>query len=76
MEEIILYTTETCSKCLLLKNILDSKNIKYTVIDDLDKVMEKSKELEIMELPILITIGEGIEIINSGSQAVIYGKEL
>ena len=36
---VILYTTG-CPQCKVLKAKLDSKNIKYTIVDDVDKMLD------------------------------------
>ena len=38
--KIILYSTG-CPKCNVLKRKLDEKNIKYEIVDDIDKMQEK-----------------------------------
>lgn len=48
-----IYSGETCSKCMLLKRIMQQKNIEFNTIEDQDVVQAKAKELSIMELPIL-----------------------
>ncbi len=46
---ITIYTTETCPKCKILKKKLDSKNIEYKEVND----VEVLKSLDIYEVPIL-----------------------
>ena len=36
---VILYTTG-CPQCKVLKAKLDSKNIEYTIVDDVDKMLD------------------------------------
>jgi len=38
--QVILYSTD-CPKCKVLKTKLDSKNIKYNIISDVDIIMSK-----------------------------------
>ena len=40
MTEIILYTSG-CPKCKVLKNKLDSKNIKYSICSDVEQMTSK-----------------------------------
>ena len=47
MSNIILYSTEKCPKCKVLKTKLDRKNIKYDVVTDI-KDMIKLNILQIM----------------------------
>lgn len=53
-EKIILYSTEVCPKCKILKTKLDSKNINYEVNMDLDYM----ESLGIMYVPVLSVNGE------------------
>ena len=46
---ITIYTTDTCPKCKILKKKLDSKNIHYKEINDIEIL----KSLDIYEVPIL-----------------------
>lgn len=46
---VTIYTTETCPKCKILKKKLDSKNIEYKEVND----VEVLKSLDIYEVPIL-----------------------
>ena len=54
---ITIYTTETCPKCKILKKKLDSKNIEYDEVNDIDIL----KSLDIFEVPILDINGEYLE---------------
>ena len=46
---ITIYTTDTCPKCKILKKKMDSKNIQYKEINDIEVL----KSLDIYEVPIL-----------------------
>ena len=46
---ITIYTTETCPKCKILKKKLDSKNIEYNEVNDIEIL----KSLDIYDVPIL-----------------------
>lgn len=48
MEEIILYSTG-CPKCKVLKKKLESKNIEYKEINDI----EEMKKFDILSVPVL-----------------------
>jgi len=49
-----LYTTN-CPKCIILENVLKRKCVPFTLVDDIDKVMQKGREYNISEVPFLIT---------------------
>ena len=78
MKEIVVYSTATCSKCQVLKSILDNKKIDYKVESNMEKIMEIAKEIGTSELPILeITLSGDEEFLTryySGSEAVMKGK--
>lgn len=68
---IILYSTESCSKCMLVKSILKDK-IPYIGMNDTQTVLKKAKELGVTEMPIL-------DVDNTyfvGSKAVYEAKRL
>lgn len=44
MKNIIIYSTPTCPYCVLVKNYLDQKNIKYEYID-VSENQEKAQEM-------------------------------
>lgn len=44
---IVIYTTNTCPKCKILKKKLADKNIRFAEEQDIDKMME----LDIMSVP-------------------------
>lgn len=50
---IKVYGKVNCSKCQLLKNILDEKNINYEYIDDLKTLMMVASKARIMSAPIV-----------------------
>lgn len=60
---ITIYTTETCPKCKILKKKLDSKNIDYNEVNDIDVL----KSLDIYEVPILDVNGEYLEFNEANS---------
>ena len=63
---ITMYTQETCPKCKILKQKLDSKNIKYTECSDRDALIAKNIEFTPM-LSIdgeMMTYGEAIKWVN------------
>lgn len=70
MPKIELYSTPSCSKCMLTENILNG--LEYSNIKDTSVVIDKAKELDIMEMPILV-VGEKTY---SGSEAIIKAKSL
>ena len=39
MYEVILYSN-SCPRCLILKNKLDKENIEYEVVSDIDEIMK------------------------------------
>lgn len=64
-----LYSGPTCSKCMLLKRIMNNKGLEFQTIEDQDVVGQKSTQLSIYELPIL-EVGESEYY--SGSEAIQY----
>lgn len=50
---IKVYGKVNCSKCQLLKNILDEKNVNYEYIDDLKTLMMVASKARIMSAPIV-----------------------
>lgn len=50
---IKVYGKVNCSKCQLLKNILDEKNVNYEYIDDLKTLMMVASKARIMSAPII-----------------------
>ena len=60
---------------MILKKMLDAKKIEYGVEDNPLLVAEKAREVGIQELPILAVVDDE-ETVYSGSEAVMYGKEL
>mgnify|MGYP003304204651 CR=1 FL=1 len=53
-EKIILFSTETCPKCKVLKTKMDAKNIPYEVNMD----VKYMRSLKIMSVPVLSVDGE------------------
>lgn len=51
--ELTLYTTH-CPQCSVLENLLKSKGLRYTVIDD----MQEIRKQKIMSVPVLMRDGE------------------
>ncbi len=49
---VVLYTTH-CPKCEVLAQKLTLKNVKYTVCDDIDKVIATGERIGIMSAPFL-----------------------
>lgn len=52
MDNIILYTLK-CPKCNVIEIKLRQKNLKYTIIEDVDTVVKVGKDHNIAEVPIL-----------------------
>lgn len=52
MEEIILYSTH-CPKCKTVELLLAKKNPEFTMVDDIETVVEVGKAHGIMGAPIL-----------------------
>ena len=52
--DIILYSTKTCPRCKYLKQLLDNKNIKYKVCEDIDLMISKG----ITNIPVLEVDGQ------------------
>jgi glutaredoxin len=57
---IILYTSG-CPKCNILKKKLDDKNIKYSVFDDVDKMIE----MGFNEMPVLDVNGKKMNYVEA-----------
>ncbi len=55
--KVILYSSETCPKCNILKKKLDSKKIKYEVFCDVEKMILDG----ITNIPILSIDGEKLD---------------
>ncbi len=69
-EGVVVYSTPGCSKCLMLKNVLKSKDIDFLEENDIEKVMEKASKLGVSELPIF-NVGEDWY---SGNSALEIGR--
>lgn len=67
------YSKENCVKCNMVKGALKAKGVPFEAIDDLETVMDKVAETNILEMPILVT-KEGITL--SGTEAVRYVKKM
>ena len=67
------YSKEHCAKCTIVKNLLSSKNIPYVLIDDYESVLQKAKELNMMEMPIIFINPNEVY---SGTEAVKYLKRM
>jgi glutaredoxin len=74
LKKITVYSTPTCSKCQMLKKILDSKNIEYEVESNMEKIMDIAREVKTTELPIMTISESDTSDIFSGSEAIIKGK--
>lgn len=61
-----MYTGEGCSKCLLLKRLLDINHMDYTLVADRDKVILMADKIGSRELPILEIEGKHY----SGTEAI------
>lgn len=57
-KELVLYSNG-CPKCEVAKKILEREKIKYTLVDDNEKILSKAKELNIKFMPFL-TIGSNV----------------
>ena len=57
-KELVLYSNG-CPKCDVAKKILEREKIKYTLVDDNEKILSKAKELNIKFMPFL-TIGNHV----------------
>ena len=55
-----LYTTN-CPKCLVLERKLESKNINYKKVEDIEKILEIAKEQGVNTAPILEIDGEYLD---------------
>ena len=66
--ELIFYTTG-CPKCAVLKKKMDSKNLSYTVVDDIDYMIS---EKGFLSMPMLEVNGEPKDF----SEAVKWINEL
>lgn len=54
---VIIYTTETCPKCKILKKKLSEKGIEYNEVNDIEIL----KSLDIYEVPILEIDGKYLD---------------
>lgn len=71
-KEIIVYSSEGCSMCMLLKKMFDSAGISYQNVTDNVEVYKKADEVSAMGFPILEIDKETY----SGQKAVMMGKSL
>jgi len=58
--EITLYTIH-CPKCTILQKKLDASGLEYNTIEDVDKVVEKGREVHITSAPFLVVDGEAMD---------------
>ena len=65
---MVLYTTETCPRCKVLKLKLQAKNVEYTEVSDMDVIAAKG----IKSVPVLEVDGEILNL----SQANDFIKTL
>ena len=68
---ITLYSTH-CPKCRVLEQKMKQQNIEFTVIDDVDSVVEYGTNHNIKSAPILDVDGKAYEFM----QALNYIKEI
>lgn len=66
MDNIILYSNN-CPRCKILKSRLDSKNIKYELIQDIDLMIDKGlNQMPVLEVDRkMLGFKEAIDWINS-----------
>lgn len=71
MTEVILYTTH-CPKCRILENELSKKKIDFTIIDDVDYMIQKGvSSIPMMEINgKLKNYNEAIRWIMNGGQLI------
>ena len=65
---MVLYTTESCPRCKVLKMKLEAKSIEYTEVSDMDVIIKKG----IKSVPVLEVDGEMLNL----SQANDFIKTL
>lgn len=58
--DIIFYSTD-CPKCKILKKKLDSKNLTYSLVDDVDAMLD----LGLMSAPALSVDGKLMDFLNA-----------
>lgn len=64
---VIIYTTDTCPRCKILKKKLEAKEIPFVEIQDIDELLK----LNIDEVPImkvdekLYTFGDAVDWVNN-----------
>ena len=56
--EIKVYGKEGCMKCEYIKKELEGKGIMFSYIENIEKVIEKSREFGVRELPIILERGK------------------
>lgn len=56
-QHIILYSSSQCSRCSLVKQMLDNHNVKYTISEDKQLMLDK----ELLEIPALEINGKIID---------------
>ena len=60
MSKFVLYTTH-CPKCVVLQKKLQTKNLQYDVVEDVQKIKEKG----FMSLPVLQIDGQVLDFYNA-----------
>lgn len=68
---IVLYSTANCGKCMLVKNRLDGK-VDYTLVEDRTLILEMARQIDSMEMPILVINGFHY----SGKEAVVMARKI
>ena len=67
---MIVYSLPTCGQCRVLKKKLESKNISFTVVEDI----EKMKELGIQGVPVL-QLDDGTKLIQMDAMRWVAAQE-
>ena len=75
--KIVLYSTNTCSRCKIVKQILNIHNVKYTEITDVDIMKEKGfNEAPIMEInDKTLDYGDIVEWLKENNYSLIRGDK-
>ena len=69
---MILYTLTSCGKCTATKKLLESKNIDFIIVKEIEEVKSISDSIGKTDLPFLEVDGK----FYTGSEAVRYAKSL
>lgn len=56
--DIVIYTTDGCQKCRVLKQKMDDKSISYTESKSVDQIIDKMLSMGIQQAPVLSVNGE------------------